>query len=130
VRTVAHDIGQALGCGAVAEKIRRVSIGPFRIEEAIAPEAVTGGENLLPLEQAVEHMPALQLRPSWVPALLNGNPIPPAGYLPLPGAVAPEADPAGAPPAYGVFSPTGKLLAIGTVTAFGQFCPRKVLPAA
>ncbi len=130
VRTIAHDIGQLLGCGAVAEKIRRLSIGPFRVEDAVAPETVIGSDHLLPLERAVHHMPALQLRPSWVPALLNGNPVPAAGYVPMPGAAAAaNLNPAGSPD-YGIYSPAGKLLAVGTVTPFGQLCPRKVLPTA
>jgi tRNA pseudouridine55 synthase len=122
VRSVAHDIGQALGCGAAAENIRRLSIGPFRVEDAAAPEAVLGPENLLPVEKAVGHMPGLQLRASWVGGLLNGNPVPPAGYVPLAGPSG-----SGEETLYGVFSPVGKLLAVGHVTSMGQLRPRKVL---
>jgi tRNA pseudouridine55 synthase len=34
VRSLAHDIGQELGCGAHLAALRRVAAGPFRIEEA------------------------------------------------------------------------------------------------
>jgi tRNA pseudouridine55 synthase len=34
VRTLAHDIGTALGCGAYLTSLRRTRIGPYRLEEA------------------------------------------------------------------------------------------------
>lgn len=34
VRTIAHDLGVRLGCGAHVESLRRTVSGPFRIEEA------------------------------------------------------------------------------------------------
>lgn len=41
VRTLAHDIGQALGCGAYLEALRRTAIGPFGIAEAIPLSDIT-----------------------------------------------------------------------------------------
>jgi tRNA pseudouridine55 synthase len=35
VRTLVNDIGEALGCGACLESLRRTKIGKFSIEEAI-----------------------------------------------------------------------------------------------
>ncbi len=35
IRTLAHDIGQALGCGAYVEELKRTSIGDFALEDAI-----------------------------------------------------------------------------------------------
>lgn len=40
VRSLVHDLGAALGCGAVADAIRRTAIGPFRVETAVTPESV------------------------------------------------------------------------------------------
>lgn len=34
VRTLAHDIGRRLGCGAYLKTLRRTRSGPFRVEEA------------------------------------------------------------------------------------------------
>src|SRR6185295_3986149 len=34
VRSLAHDIGQRLGCGAHLEALRRTRVGRFRVEEA------------------------------------------------------------------------------------------------
>lgn len=40
VRKLAEDIGEVLGCGAHMTMIKRLSIGPFRLENAIDLEAV------------------------------------------------------------------------------------------
>jgi tRNA pseudouridine55 synthase len=42
VRTLAHDLGRALGCGAHLTALRRVAIGPFRVEEALSPARDSG----------------------------------------------------------------------------------------
>src|SRR5207253_1771185 len=41
LRSLARDIGAALGCGAHLSALRRTAVGPFRVENAVAPEAVT-----------------------------------------------------------------------------------------
>ncbi len=40
IRSLAHDIGQALGTGAHLVALRRTAIGPFRVEEAFTPEEI------------------------------------------------------------------------------------------
>lgn len=35
IRTLAHDIGQKLGCGAYLEELKRTEIGDFKLEDAI-----------------------------------------------------------------------------------------------
>lgn len=42
VRTLAHDVGEALGVGAHLVALRRTGIGPFRVEEAWGLEALVG----------------------------------------------------------------------------------------
>ena len=42
VRTLAHDLGADLGCGAHLTSLRRVSIGPFQVEEALSPAREAG----------------------------------------------------------------------------------------
>lgn len=41
IRTLAHDIGEKLGTGAYCEKLSRTQIGPYRVEDAVGPRAVT-----------------------------------------------------------------------------------------
>jgi tRNA pseudouridine55 synthase len=135
VRSIAHELGQLLGCGAVAADIRRTATGPFRVENAIAPEAA-GPDALLPISRAVAHLPALRLKEAWIAALRNGNPIPPAGYgahsdheADAVAASTSESSPEPAP-AYAVFTPANELIAIADLDPMGSLRPRKVFPEA
>ena len=65
IRSIAHDLGQRLGCGAHLGGLRRTSSGGFGIREAFSPEALTllAGEvrldeALLAPDRAVERRPA------------------------------------------------------------------------
>jgi tRNA pseudouridine55 synthase len=40
IRTLAHDLGERLGCGAHLDSLLRTRIGPFRLEEAVDPDAL------------------------------------------------------------------------------------------
>ena len=66
VRTLCHDIGQHLGCGACLSSLRRVASGPFSIVDAyrmgeVNCEAAVGDveELLLPVDCLFEQYPAL-----------------------------------------------------------------------
>ncbi len=74
IRTLAEDIGAALGCGAHLSQLRRSEAGPFRLEDAIsladlqalAAEHADEGMAvidalLLPMETALADWPALKL---------------------------------------------------------------------
>jgi tRNA pseudouridine55 synthase len=37
VRTLAHDLGEALGCGAHLVSLRRIASGPFEVDQALSP---------------------------------------------------------------------------------------------
>jgi tRNA pseudouridine55 synthase len=54
IRSLAHDLGQALGCGATLQELRRVAIGPYRVQDAIEPKQLrrnTWHERLKPVIQ-------------------------------------------------------------------------------
>lgn len=40
IRTLAHDIGAALGCGACLDELRRTASGKFRVEDALTLDEV------------------------------------------------------------------------------------------
>jgi tRNA pseudouridine55 synthase len=42
VRVLAADIGRALGCGAYLAALRRTRVGPFRLEDAVTLETLSG----------------------------------------------------------------------------------------
>jgi tRNA pseudouridine55 synthase len=65
VRAIARDLGELLGVGAHLSALRRSAIGPFRVEHAILPEALTDSTHvsgaLVPPLVAVSHLPRLEV---------------------------------------------------------------------
>lgn len=55
VRTICHDLGRVLGCGAHMTGLRRIGSGCFTIEEAIKPDedAEVLAGRIIPLEEAL-----------------------------------------------------------------------------
>ncbi len=43
IRTLCHDIGQALGCGGLMHSLNRTSIGPFTVESALTEDKLDEG---------------------------------------------------------------------------------------
>jgi tRNA pseudouridine55 synthase len=60
VRTLAHDLGEALGTGANLVSLRRTQIGEFEVAEAVSPEELTPC-SIVPLIDALAPMPAIRL---------------------------------------------------------------------
>jgi len=60
VRTLAHDLGEALGTGAHLASLRRTRIGGFEVGLANAPEDLEL-KSLIPLVDALTPMPAIRL---------------------------------------------------------------------
>ncbi len=44
IRTLAHDLGQRLGCGAYLTSLTRTAIGPFRLKQAITINELKKGD--------------------------------------------------------------------------------------
>jgi tRNA pseudouridine55 synthase len=63
LRGIAHDAGQALGCGAFLKSLRRVASGDFKIEEARTLEQLGALAEAGRFEEAV--IPAAQLLPEF-----------------------------------------------------------------
>src|SRR3989475_4814719 len=67
VRTLAHDLGEALGCGAHLVSLRRIATGPFLVDEALSPEPTLGTtasefrSRATPAAEAVPHLPRATL---------------------------------------------------------------------
>jgi len=75
VRSLARDIGAKLGCGAHLTALRRTAVGPLRLADAVAPEAVTQ-VTLQDAAVLVGHMPRRQVDKKEREALVHGRPIP------------------------------------------------------
>ena len=50
IRSLAHDIGQALGCGAYLEELKRTAIGDFKLKDAINAAKDNWRQHLIPLK--------------------------------------------------------------------------------
>jgi tRNA pseudouridine55 synthase len=85
VRTLAHDLGQVLGCGAHITSLTRSASGTFHLEDAVTLEefAQATAENrwpdlLHPTDTALAHFPALHLDTDAARRVCSGQAIPPS----------------------------------------------------
>ncbi len=96
VRTLCHDLGQRLGCGAHLVDLRRLSSGPFHLADAVPLAGLTrelAAARMISINQALSHLPAVGLDEAGAERITHGNPVS-AG--PQPGAgLARAVDPAG-----------------------------------
>ena len=88
IRTLAADLGRALGCGAHLAALRRLAVGPFRVEEGLALEVMAerAGEELysriIPLGECLPGLQALEVGPEEAQFLRQGRTIPwPGNHL-------------------------------------------------
>lgn len=85
IRTIADDLGQILGCGGHIIALRRLRAGAFSIEESVTLEALAAAKeaggfdaidaHLMPMDKAVDVLPAVQLPSFTAKFLKNGQPV-------------------------------------------------------
>jgi len=125
IRKICHDVGEALGCGAHMQELRRTRSGPFTEDEkSVTLHDVvylhsrwqeTGDLEylrrfILPMEKTLEIVPKIYVRDSAVDALCHG------AHLTAPGVVSLEAGIAkGATVA--IFTLKGEAVSLATATA-------------
>ena len=65
IRTLAEDLGREVGTGAHVTDLRRTRAGKFKIDQALTLESLADdsdpGAKLIPMEDAVGHLPEMQL---------------------------------------------------------------------
>ncbi len=88
IRTLCHDIGERLGCGACMEHLTRIRVADFKLEDSVTlgqlEEAVREGraENLiLPVDKLFQRLPEAFVKAEFQKALENGNRIPAEGLI-------------------------------------------------
>jgi tRNA pseudouridine55 synthase len=83
IRTLAHDLGRALGCGAHLVGLTRLAVGPFRLEEAlpldvieqtVAPEHLQ--QRLIPLVRCLPGLKAVRVDGFQARRLAQGRTLP------------------------------------------------------
>lgn len=121
VRTLAEDIGEALGCGAHLANLRRTGAGPFDLADAVTIErlqevAEEGGEALdrllLPLETALADRPAVSLSDNSAYYLRKGQPV-----------LVPKAPTGGLVRLYG----NENFLGVGQILDDGRVAPKRLV---
>lgn len=119
VRSLVHDLGQTLGCGAHLASLRRLSVGGHGIREARSLEEIEklAGEGnregfLLPLESLLPEAPKAVLSEPGCRRLQKGSPLPAEFVLKLIPAVPSSAPAAESSQAYRLFSLEGRFLAL------------------
>ena len=119
IRSLAVDIGAALGCGAHVEGLRRTSTGPFDIAQALTlgelAEVLGRGEcPLKAMDLALEYLPAVTLTENTAYYLRQGQ-----------GVVV-----AHAPSSLGrirLYGPGDQFLGLGEVMDDGKVAPRRLM---
>lgn len=79
IRSIAHDLGQVLGCGAHITALRRISIGRITIDKATPLDQLQPDnwfQQLQPVDSAVLHLPSLKVQNEDAHKLSLGQRIP------------------------------------------------------
>jgi tRNA pseudouridine55 synthase len=89
VRSLAHDLGERLGCRAHLEELRRTRIGPFTVEEASTLERLSAlafrgllRECLLSPADLLREMPRVEVTDESVKLLTHGRDVPRGAWAP------------------------------------------------
>jgi tRNA pseudouridine55 synthase len=123
VRSIAEDLGKALGCGGHVSVLRRTRAGPFSIEDSVSLstlEALKNNEQqaemdalLLPTDTALSGLPLVRLSESGGFYIRQGQPVQ-VPNAPCDGMVR-------------VALETGEFLGIGEILDDGRVAPRRLI---
>jgi tRNA pseudouridine55 synthase len=75
VRALARDLGAQLGVGAHLTGLRREAIGPLRVEDAVALEALGPETPIRPPHEVLAHLPAVELDAEGRRAVAHGRTV-------------------------------------------------------
>jgi tRNA pseudouridine55 synthase len=130
VRSLAHDFGQALGCGAHLEALRRTRAGPFRIQEAatldeLQAEGPAAAGRLIPVNSLLAALPAVTPTEEGLRLASHGHPLGARHLEKGDGPVLSQKK--GAVPFFRVLDAGGEVLAVAEGRADGLLHPLVVL---
>jgi len=88
IRTLCHDIGQRLGCGAAMQHLTRTAVGSFHLEDAITlgqieqlRDAGMLQDRIQSSEQLFRDLDAVRIDDAWRVQIENGNSFKPEQIL-------------------------------------------------
>jgi tRNA pseudouridine55 synthase len=82
IRSLAHDLGQAMGCGAHLSKLERTRVGRFSLDEG-KPLSEALPSDLVPLKEALQPMPMVPMDETQVLHIREGRQV---GLMEMPSA--------------------------------------------
>jgi tRNA pseudouridine55 synthase len=121
IRSIAHDLGEMLGCGAHLAALRRTAVGRFGLDCAhtlASLEAMPAAERdecLLPVDALLQNLPEAHLAPAQQVRFVQGQPVPWDGP--------PQAR-------VRVYGAGGALLGVGEADEDGTISPKRVIASA
>ena len=119
IRTLAEDIGKALGCGAYLTQLRRTASGMFDLNQAVTADALEGmtmeqrDACLLQADVLLQHLPAVTLDADSAYYLCQGQPVWKSGVLHR-GHLR-------------LYAESGRFLGLGEVADDGKIAPRRLV---
>lgn len=88
IRSLVHDLGQLLGCGACVVNLTRLSYGPFQISQALSVAEIETAfeknfwtELLYPIDTVFSTWQTITVNEKEESTIKNGCPLPPSGEL-------------------------------------------------
>ncbi len=72
IRSLARDLGEALGCGGYLESLRRTQIGPFVVEEASSIEPKES-DGFISMEESISHLPQIRMTQERCRVIVGGK---------------------------------------------------------
>ena len=92
LRTLCHDIGQRLGCGAHMSRLIRKQVGVFDQDSSVSLEALESAsvngklaDVLFPVEKVLEFLPEIRINDDFIESLSHGNALPKFSLKAYPG---------------------------------------------
>lgn len=75
IRSLIHDLGQVLGCGAYVEELRRTKIGTFDLYKAVKPAELSNNvdQSLVTLEEVAREFSSVELSSLEMEKLKDGR---------------------------------------------------------
>jgi tRNA pseudouridine55 synthase len=119
IRTLAEDIGAALGCGAHLAGLRRLTTAHFDLQDAYTIESLesmtveTRDQLLLTSDAAIENLPQVTIDDDSVFYLMRGQEVWKSGLSQT--------------GLFRIYSEQGQFLGIGEQTSAGNIAPRRLL---
>jgi tRNA pseudouridine55 synthase len=118
IRTLAEDLGRALGGGGHLVRLRRIAVGPYTVDDAVPLDQVAP-ERTLPMGDAVRHLPRVDVDEVVAADIAVGKVLERASI-----GIAPDAD----DEHWAVFDPSGQLLAVYEPFRASTVKPSLVIP--